>query len=151
MGLDMYLTKRIYVGANYEHNNVKGKIKLTKGEENKPIKVDLKKVTYIIEQAGYWRKANHIHQWFVENVQDGEDDCKDYYADIKKLQKLLGICKQVKENHELAKELLPTQAGPFFGGTGYNEYYFKDIDDTIEILEEALKDKKCDYYYSSSW
>ena len=29
----------------------------------------------IIEQVGYWRKANQIHNWFVENVQDGEDDC----------------------------------------------------------------------------
>lgn len=36
MGLDMYLSKKIYIGANYEHNNVKGKINLTKGEENRP-------------------------------------------------------------------------------------------------------------------
>jgi hypothetical protein len=151
MGLDMYLNKRIYIGANYEHRNVNGLIKLTKGEENTPIDVDFKKVTYIIEQAGYWRKANHIHQWLVENVQDGEDDCKEYFVEEAKLQELLDICKKIKEDHELAAELLPCQAGFFFGGTEYDEYYFQNIDYTITILEEALKDKSADYYYESSW
>lgn len=33
MGLDMFLNKRIYVGANYEHNNVNGTIELTSGEK----------------------------------------------------------------------------------------------------------------------
>lgn len=32
----------------------------------------------IIEQVGYWRKANAIHKWFVDNIQDGEDDCGYY-------------------------------------------------------------------------
>lgn len=36
MGLDMYLTKRIYIGAQYRHNNVKGVINLTKGENDAP-------------------------------------------------------------------------------------------------------------------
>lgn len=35
----------------------------------------------IIQQVGYWRKANSIHNWFVENVQGGEDDC-DYHREV---------------------------------------------------------------------
>lgn len=27
------------------------------------------------EEVGYWRKANAIHRFFVDAVQDGEDDC----------------------------------------------------------------------------
>lgn len=27
------------------------------------------------QEVGYWRKANAIHMWFVDNVQNGEDDC----------------------------------------------------------------------------
>lgn len=30
----------------------------------------------IWKEIGYWRKANHIHKWFVDCVQDGEDDCE---------------------------------------------------------------------------
>lgn len=103
MGLDMYLTKKIYVGANYEHNNVTGKINLKKGKDNKPIKVDIKKVTYIEESAGYWRKANQIHMWFVENIQKGVDDCGKYYVEIAQLKNLLSICKELKKKIILKK------------------------------------------------
>lgn len=29
-------------------------------------------------EVAYWRKANQIHNWFVSNVQNGEDDCDEY-------------------------------------------------------------------------
>ena len=29
-------------------------------------------------EAGYWRKANHIHKWIVDNLQDGKDDCQEH-------------------------------------------------------------------------
>jgi len=79
MGLDMYLKKRTYVGANYDHNNVKGSIYLTVGKNCKELPIQLNRVSYIEENVGYWRKANHIHAWFVENVQNGVDDCKGNY------------------------------------------------------------------------
>ena len=56
----------------------------------------------IIEQIGYWRKANEIHNWFVENVQDGIDDCN-YHNEVTKkdLEKLLYICQTVLDSCEL--------------------------------------------------
>lgn len=42
-----------------------------------------------VEEIAYWRKANHIHQWFVENVQGGEDDCQEYRVSREQLQALL--------------------------------------------------------------
>ena len=32
---------------------------------------------YEDNQIASWRKANAIHKWFVDNVQDGVDDCGD--------------------------------------------------------------------------
>lgn len=56
----------------------------------------------ITEQVGYWRKANEIHNWFVKNVQDGEDDCG-YHNEVTKeiLEELLDICQIVLNNCEL--------------------------------------------------
>lgn len=53
----------------------------------------------IREEIGYWRKANQIHNWFVENVQDGEDDCC-YHKECTKeiLEKLYNTCKTVLES-----------------------------------------------------
>jgi hypothetical protein len=149
MGLDMYLDKRTYV-KYWEHNGDDNyEVKVTK--KNEPTNIDPKKVKYIIEEAGYWRKANQIHRWFVQNVQGGEDDCGDYYVERNQLQELLDLCKIVQADHSKAEELLPSTSGFFFGGTDYDEWYYNDIDTTISILEEALEDKNGEYYYTSSW
>jgi len=149
MGLDMYLNKRTYV-QYWEHNGDDNyEVKVTK--KNEPTNINPKKVKYIIEEAGYWRKANQIHRWFVENVQDGVDNCGDYYVERNQLQALLDLCKIVQKDHSKAEELLPSASGFFFGGTDYDEWYYNDIENTISILEDALEDENGEYYYTSSW
>ncbi len=150
MGLDMYLEKRTYV-KQWDHQSAEEKHEVVVTKGGQPTNIDPKKVKYIIEEAGYWRKANQIHRWFVENVQNGVDNCGDYYVGSEKLAELLELCKKVKADHSLADELLPSASGFFFGGTEYDEWYFNDIENTIAVLEEALKDDRADYYYSSSW
>ena len=150
MGLDMYLEKRTYV-KQWDHQSAEEKHEVVVTKGGQPTNIDPKKVKYIIEEAGYWRKANQIHRWFVENVQNGIDNCGDYYVGSEKLTELLELCKKVEAEHSLAEELLPSASGFFFGGTEYDEWYFEDIKNTIAILEEALADKHGDFYYSSSW
>lgn len=135
-------------------------VKLNK-QKHPYIKKD--KITYITEEVGYWRKANAIHKWFVDNCQNGVDDCRGSYVGYDQLKDLLTICKEIQSNHYRAPELLPTQAGFFFGDTSYNEWYFNDIDKTIKILEPLveLNDKlkrssdSVNFYpiyeYHSSW
>ena len=157
MGLDMFLTKKKYIGGNYEHNKIHGIIDIYKGEKRIPI--DLKKTTYIEESVGYWRKANAIHKWFVDNVQGGNDDCRDYYVHLEQLKELLEICKKIDKNHNLASELLPTTIGFFFGSTDYDDWYYENIKETIKILEKAIKEEEeyrklnfyGEFYYTSSW
>ena len=93
----------------------------------------------IYESIGYWRKANAIHNWFVINVQDGEDDCAYYEVSRGQLEKLLDICNIIMSNPDVASEYLPTQSGFFFGSTEYDEWYMQDIKTTIEILTNVLE------------
>lgn len=156
MGLDMYLSKKTYIGANFEHRNVTGAVVIQ--ANGKLVPIQLNRISYIEEQVGYWRKANAIHQWFVENCQDGVDECQHTYIPNEALEKLLAVCQEVKANPSRASELLPTQSGFFFGGTGYDEWYMQDIKDTIKILKDVLKEIKTQgekygvsYYYHASW
>lgn len=150
MGLDMYLSKKTYV-KYWEHNG-DNNYEVTVTKAGKPTNIDPKKVSYIVEEVGYWRKANQIHNWFVENVQDGRDECQESYVSREQLQSLLDICRIVKIDKDKAPQLLSTQSGFFFGGTEYDEWYFNDIDNTIEIIEEALSDENADdFAYRASW
>lgn len=155
MGLNMYLSKKTYIGANYKYRDVKGKVKIT--INNIPVNIKFDRISYIEEEVGYWRKANHIHNWFVTHCQDGIDDRREVEVSLEQLLQLLSDCKAVKENPAIAKDVLPTKSGYFFGGTDYDEYYFQDIDDTIKIIEDLLSEGTdedylgFDVYYSSSW
>jgi len=150
MGLDMYLSKKTYV-KYWEHNG-DNNYEVTVTKAGKPTNIDPKKVSYIVEEVGYWRKANQIHNWFVENVQNGIDECQESYVSREQLQSLLDICRIVKIDKDKAPQLLSTQSGFFFGGTEYDEWYYQDIDNTIEILEEALSDENADdFAYRASW
>lgn len=45
---------------------------------------------------------------------------------------------KVMEDTSVARELLPTQSGFFFGGTEYDQYYWQDLVYTKERLEKIL-------------
>jgi len=151
MGLDMYLYKKTFV-SNDEWTKPERRIKLTierNGEE-----IDSKNVRYIVEEAGYWRKANAIHRWFVDNVQDGQDDCDEYAVTVDKLKQLKSDCELALTSKVVAEKVMPTQEGFFFGGTDYDEYYEDDLRHTIEIIDQAIIDSELyftSFYYSSSW
>ena len=152
MGLDMYLYKRTYVGANWEHRNIV--FDFSHQINGKPIPIKKDRVSYIIEEVCYWRKANAIHRWFVENIQEGIDDCKEYELSAEDLQNLVNVCKEVKEDLSLGPELLPTQEGFFFGTTEYNDYYKEDLENTIENIEKVLSEPNAEYAeysYRASW
>lgn len=168
---------------NWDHMKPEEKHCVLVVKNSKPsTEIKPERVSHITEDVGYWRKANHIHKWFVDNVQDGADDCKEYYVSEEKLQQLLDACQQVVKFSKLVKgkvangytyngnkrvpiiedgkkikdpsvamNLLPTTEGFFFGGTGYDEWYLKDVKDTIKIIEPLLKEEHGDIYYSSSW
>lgn len=160
MGLDMYLQKETYIGAMWEHREITGQVILK--EKGVKIPIQFKRILYITEEVAYWRKSNAIHKWFVDNVQDGNDDCGKYRVSIEQLRKLAGLCAIVVAAHDKdgsndkAEELLPTQAGFFFGATDYETYYYDDLRNTIDMIEDAIKGVSEDsynvrFYYESSW
>jgi hypothetical protein len=152
MGLDMYLYKKNYIWqGEWIKPEAKQEVIVKKGGEIDS-KIKPERVKYVIEEVGYWRKANQIHRWFVEKVQSGNDDCGSYWVSRDTLEELLDVCKKVKEDNSLAESLLPSTSGFFFGNTDYNEWYFEDVNNTIKIIEECLEDENADSFeYSSSW
>lgn len=156
MGLDMYLHCEVYIGGNYKEFNKKYKFPkgYNKNDDRGEYVFDLKDISSISLQVGYWRKSNQIHNWFVKECGEGIDNCQRIYVTDEKLEELRDICKKVIQDKSLAKELLPCSPGFFFGSTKYDEWYFSDLEDTVKIIDKALKKVKdlCgDFYYKASW
>jgi hypothetical protein len=179
MGLDMYLYKKTYV-KNWEHTPKETKFSITikrGGKKFEGIKTD--RISEITESVGYWRKFNALHNWFVQELADGVDDCKEIYFDESKMKEILGILIKVKsildgspkkkvqvhtgwangkETYEEGEaydtdeveELLPTTSGFFFGGTEYDEWYYGQVFNTIKMFEELLEEGG-EFYYQASW
>jgi hypothetical protein len=154
MGLDMYLSRKFYV-KNWSHNAPKDKWQITVKRGGKVSAIPVKKISYVETEEIYWRKANAIHKWFVENVQKGVDDCGTYYVEREQLEGLLTLVVDVLDKHALAKKVLPTTAGFFFGDTEYDKYYFEDMERTRKelsrILSEGEDGPDGEFYYHSSW
>lgn len=154
MGLDMYFSAKRYMSKYFDKADIE---RVQKVNDVFGV-IGLEDEDYGAEEVkfrvAYWRKANAIHDWFVQNVQNGVDECQEVWVSREQMQQLIDICKQVIEHPKKADELLPTRSGFFFGPTNYDEWYMDQLRFTAERFEKILKDpafEKADFYYQSSW
>tara|TARA_R110002126_G_scaffold14054_14_gene59814 strand:+ start:181 stop:630 length:450 start_codon:yes stop_codon:yes gene_type:complete len=149
----MYLTASKYVGG-WEH---------TPDEERESFRQVLSAInmqeSVVTEGApaldvkiniGYWRKANAIHNWFVQNTQGGKDECQPSYVARNQLAELKDLCIKAIATKD-TKELQPKQ-GFFFGTYEIDDYYWADLRETIDIVSKALAlNDTYGFEYRASW
>lgn len=142
----LYIRKNEYCSKYYKDEGIDFKLELPKDVSRFfPNLTDLTVSRTTDYRVGYWRKANAIHNWILENCAardkwaDPIDDCRPIEIPLEKLEELLDTCKEVLEDHSLAKKLLPTLDGFFFGSTEYDEWYFRTIEATIDIIVPVIK------------
>ena len=165
MGLDMYLSARKHINK-IEWDKLDRENGINYSEATAPQWNDVveaagvatlvdKESIYGVDvsvNVAYWRKSNQIHNWFVINVQRGEDDCGEYYVSHNKLKELVNTCTLAITNKD--PNLLPPREGFFFGSTDVDEWYWKDIMDTINQLQPIIDRpdfENLSFYYQSSW
>lgn len=152
MGLDMYLKGKKFL-SNYSSEDKKAKDSLLSQMH------DLQHLNGIMESSmevsvelAYWRKANAIHNWFVREVQNGVDNCGEYWVSRDHLDALRHNCSIIIANPSKAPELLPTGSGFFFGSTEYDDWYMDTIEYTRETIGNLLVlPMEWSFVYQSSW
>jgi hypothetical protein len=182
MGLDMYLSKKSYV-KQWEHRKPEDQfnVSVKKGGVTYP-NIKPERISYVTEELMYWRKANQIHGWFCTNGEEEINEVK-YRLTKTDLDVLLETCKSVLEvinkskkrtiqvaggwkdgeeymvdkevydNEDVIKDLLPPTEGFFYGAYEIDEWYKQNIEETLEFLEKELpnceEDDEFEYY--ASW
>ena len=90
---------------------------------------------YYAESDAYFRKVNFVYHFFAPKL---EDEC--CFVTKADLEELISRCEKVMADHSLAKELLPTQNGFFFGSTDYDDWYYEDVEDCKKQMTKLLDD-----------
>lgn len=133
---------------------------MTSSSPSASIRFDHKDNAVVTVTCGYWRKANAVHGWFVDQVQGGVDECQHSPVHVEKLAELLSVCTKALERYENrdwsgAAELMEPRAGFFFGSTDLDDGWAMDMRDTIEIVERAVRlgiaAGVTQFAYQSSW
>ena len=162
MGLDQYLTAKKYVAkwnydGGFDNKTITQEFQdllpmdtpdITKYGQFQGITVDY--------PVGYWRKANAIHHFFVREVGEDVDDCREMFVHRDVLVDLRERCDEVLKainTEQMAEEVgLETVSGFFFGDTSYGEWYKEDLKLTIEICDFVLAlPEEYSFHYQASW
>lgn len=105
-------------------------------------------------EAIYWRKANAIHNYVIQQHADGIDECQPIPLNREDLHILSRLCRLLVffRNERLNAMILPTKSGFFFGSLEYDEDYYNDLQYTADKIDEALKDEDAEEFeYQASW
>lgn len=178
MGLDMYLYAEKYIGSNTDKTTSYDEIKNLAGLKDLPTP-DFSNVI-VKSMVGYWRKANAIHGWIVDKCGKGVDECQVIYLSAEDLINLRSDCikalanpdRQYQiENNKVFYQLcdylntleqpitvenyenpLPPVDGFFFGGNELSDYYFHQLEYTIDLITSLLEsDHELGFTYQASW
>lgn len=121
--------------------------------------IDKEENAYVISgeyEIAYWRKANQIRHWFVNHIEEFKEDHNGGYYTITKelLEELIEDCNSVLTNHDMAEDILPTSSGFFFGSTRYDEWYYNQLENTIDQCERVINETDWEnevIVYHESW
>jgi hypothetical protein len=153
MGLDMYLHAQKYVSGWARIDDTTEFDSLTRLYPEIEVS-DESRSAQVQFTVGYWRKANAIHNWFVKEVQGGEDECRPHYVSREQLEQLRDNCKleQLVTADTRGAGLIEPASGFFFGSAERDEWYYDNLNRTIEIVEKCLLlPDDWSFEYRSSW
>jgi len=102
MGLDMTAVRRVYV-KQWDHQKPEYRYTVEIARGGKPVVgIRSDRISHVEEEVMTWRKANHIHGWFVNQVMSGDDpnDGQRYFVSEENLRQLHKACYEVlKASH----------------------------------------------------
>jgi hypothetical protein len=164
MGLDMYLRYRKNL-SGYESLGDTSEYKaIVEAAGLSDIASGQSPYATVEVTVAYWRKVNAVHAWFVNELADGVDECQEIRVTRENLQQLRDTCFEAlsvpagMSLGEHATNVLPPTPGFFFGSTDVDEYYVKDLENTMDQIDRVLSNLPDDgedwdwsLTYQASW
>ena len=142
MGLDQYITIR-HKSTNAAYAKFNNYWKLSEEERvGKRQPKDPAKDLII----GYFRKHHSIHKWFVNNIQNGVDDCGRYEIQLKDIENLKELCEEIMSH--VTKEKREPKFCTDFNGVQHEIWQLDNYtvdEEGKNIIDEKLPSYDMDY------
>ena len=154
MGLDIYLSKKTFIGAMFKSCGITGEIRLFKRGKNIPIKLD--RVSYVIEDIYHGSKTHWLHHWldleFPESL--GNAEGQEISEDL--MDRLHDACVEVLAHRNMAdfrevcKEKLYCSLKPDISEEALNNF-LDEVEELAKATDPSEKTDDAMFIVSASW
>ena len=154
MGLDIYLSKKTFIGAMFDSCGISGIISIKKRGRKIPIK--FRRVAYVIEDIYHGRKTHWLHEWLNHELTDGMENSEEYELDKDVINRLHQACIEVLAHRnepdfkKICKEKLHCELKPDFSDETLNDF-LDEVEELAEATDPSEKTDDAVFIVSASW
>ena len=154
MGLDIYLTKKTFIGAMFSSSEVGGIISLTK--KGVPIPIKTERLVYVVEDIFHGRKTYWLQEWLNHELPDGLPNTGEQEIGDDVLTRLHEACTQVLAHRnqddlrEVCREKLRCILKPDITEEAKN-LFLDEVEDLAQATSPEERTEDAVFLVSASW
>jgi hypothetical protein len=154
MGLDIYISKKTFIGAMFHASGIGGIISLTKRGKQIPIK--LQRVAYVIEDVYHGNKTYWLHNWLNSELPEELGNAEEQEIDWGVMDRLHRTCIEILAHRdspdlkEICREKLRCDLKPGIDKEAL-ELFLDEVEELAAATDPSEKTDNAVFYVSASW
>ena len=154
MGLDIYLSKKTFIGAMFRSSEVSGIISLTKRGKQIPIK--LQRIAYVIEDIYHGSKTYWLHNWLNHELPEALGNAEEREIGYELVSRLHRVCIEILAHRnspdlrEICREKLHCDLKPEIDREAL-ELFLDEVEELATATDPSEKTDDAVFIVSASW
>ena len=154
MGLDIYLSKKTFIGAMFKSCGITGEIRLFKRGKKIPITLD--RVSYVIEDIYHGSKTHWLHHWLEMELPEVFGNTEDQEISKGLMDRLHQACvdvlahRNMTDFREVCKEKLHCELKPDLSDEALN-LFLDEVDELAKATDASEKTDDAVFIVTASW
>ena len=154
MGLDIYLSKKTFIGAMFKSREITGTISLF--ISGKKIPIEFQRVSYVIEDIYHGSKTHWLYHWLEIELPESLGNAEDQEISEDLMDRLHDACIEVlRHRHEpdfreVCKEKLHCDLKPDLSDEALNNFLY-EVEELAQATDPSEKTDDAVFIVSASW
>jgi len=154
MGLDIYLSKKTFIGAMFKSCGITGEIRLFK--RGKKIPINLDRVSFVTEDIYHGRKTHWLLHWLEIELPESLGYAEDQEISNELMDRLHQTCvdvlahRNMADFREVCKEKLHCDLKPDLSNEALNDF-LDEVEELAQATDPSEKTDDAMFIVSASW